>query len=90
MRSVMPFGREFHPAAASTSATHIKGNAMNKKDVGENNLVENVDGSDAPEGTETQIDLEDGHNGTQSPASDPSPEDRTEFSRWFDSLPPLD
>jgi hypothetical protein len=41
----------------------------------------------------TPTDLEDGNSGTESPANpaaEPSPEDRSEFSRWFDSLPPLD
>jgi hypothetical protein len=67
--------------------------AMNKKNVGGDDVLKKMGGSDTPEGTEPQIDLEDGHNRTQSPANpaaEPSPEDRTEFSRWFDSLPPLD
>jgi hypothetical protein len=87
----MPFGRDFH--SASTSANQHKGAVMKKKLIEEIDVLKNMGGSDAPEGTETQIDLEDGHSGTQSPANpapDPSPEDRSEFSRWLDSLPPLD
>jgi hypothetical protein len=66
---------------------------MNNKNIEGSDVLKNENGSDAPEGTETQIDLEDGHNGTQSPAdpaADLSCDGVTEFARWFDSLPPLD
>ena len=86
----MPFGRDFHPATASASANHIEDAVMNDKNIEGNDVLGNTGGSVPPEGTEPQIDLEDGYSGTQSPAPDPSPEDRSEFSRWLDSLPPLD